>query len=105
MNHRYPDKIRALPRFEGPFDAFKLAAENCEVLFASYPAGTQIAPHSHETENVGIITHGELILTMDGETQRYTAGNWYHIPANMEHAASFDVETQEIEFWFSEKQD
>lgn len=101
MSHYYPDKITSLPRFDGPFDAYKLSAEECDVLFASYPAGTVIEPHSHETENVGVITQGELILTMDGETQRFPAGNWYHIPAHKEHAARFEVETCEIEFWFS----
>jgi len=25
--------------FPGPFDAFKLPAKGCDVLFASYPAG------------------------------------------------------------------
>ncbi len=48
------------PPFEGPFDAYRLAAEHCEVLFASYPAGTSIPPHTHETENYGVITEGEL---------------------------------------------
>lgn len=103
MSEYYPEKIRALPRFEGPFDAFRLTAEDCDVLFASYPAGTVIDAHSHETENVGIITQGELILTMDGKTERIAAGSWYHIPANKEHAAKFEVATSEIEFWFNAK--
>ena len=100
MSAKYPDKIKALPLYDGRFDAHKLSAENCEVLFAAYPAGTSISPHSHETENHGIITRGELILTIDGEKQHYAAGEWYHVPANVEHAAEFVVETEEIEFWF-----
>ena len=102
MNKYYPEQIRALPKFEGPFDAYKLAAEGCDVLFASYPAGISIDPHKHETDNVGIITRGELILTMDGKTERIAVGNWYHVPANKEHAARFEVETSEIELWFNE---
>jgi len=27
-------------------------------------------------------------------------GEWYHVPANVEHSAVFEVETDEIEFWF-----
>ena len=38
----FPDIIRALADFDGQFDAHKLVAEGCEVLFASYPAGTFI---------------------------------------------------------------
>jgi len=101
MSKHYPDQIRALPMFEGPFDAYKLEAQDCDVLFALYPAGTVIDFHTHETDNVGVITQGELILTMDGKTERLAVGEWYHVPANREHAAKFEVETSEIEFWFN----
>jgi mannose-6-phosphate isomerase-like protein (cupin superfamily) len=96
----FPELLRDLPRFEGPFDAFKLEAKDCDVLFASYPAGTTIPPHHHDTENVGVITQGELILTLDGKEMRYGPGEWYHVPARAIHAARFERETSEIEFWF-----
>ena len=96
----YPDKIRRLPLFDGRFDAFKLEAENCDVLFASYPAGTDIPPHEHETDNYGVITKGQLVLIVGDNVQKFGVGEWYHVPANVEHAAKFDVETDEIEFWF-----
>jgi quercetin dioxygenase-like cupin family protein len=96
-----PPRIRALPDFDGPFDAFRLAADGADVLFATYPAGTTIDPHRHETDNVGVIIRGELILTMDGEESRYGAGDWYHVPPGRTHAAQFDQDTAEIEFWFS----
>lgn len=99
MSH-FPARLRSLPPFEGPFDAFKLVAPDCDVLFASYPAGTMIPSHAHDTENVGIITQGELILTIAGQETRYRTGEWYHIPAQALHAAQFDQETAEIEFWF-----
>lgn len=96
----FPKQIQHLPKFDGQFDAFKLEAKDCEVLFASYPAGTVITPHTHETDNVGVITQGELILIMDGQETRYKAGEWYHVPAQATHAARFDEITSEIEFWF-----
>ena len=78
MTTHFPDRIRSLSRFEGPFEARRLAVEDCEILFATYPAGTNIEPHHHATENVGVITSGELILlTEDGE-QRVGVGEWYH---------------------------
>ena len=79
-----------------------MEAKDSDVLFASYPAGTVIPPHSHDTDNHGVITRGELILTMNGDTQRIGVGQWYHVPANVEHSASFEVETDEIEFWFKQ---
>lgn len=99
----FPQLLRNLPAFVGPFDAFKLEAKDCDVLFASYPKGTAIPAHAHETENVGVITQGELILIVDGRETRYRAGDWYHVPANGLHAARFEVETSEIEFWFHRK--
>jgi len=103
MPGNYPDKIKTLPLYDGRFDAYKLEAEKSDVLFASYPAGTTIAPHRHNTDNYGVITRGELILTMDGKTTRYGVGDWYHVPAQAEHAAQFERETDEIEFWFKER--
>jgi len=102
MPGNYPDKIKSLPLYDGRFDAYKLEAKGSDVLFASYPAGTSIAPHTHNTDNHGVITRGELILNLNGEITRIRAGEWYHVPANVEHSAVFDVETDEIEFWFHE---
>jgi len=99
-NKYFPDLIRSLPAFSGPFDAHELNAENCKVLFASYPAGTKIEAHTHPTENCGVITSGELILTVDNEERRYGPGDWYHLLPEQIHAARFDVATAEIEFWF-----
>lgn len=100
MAGKYPEKIKSLPLYDGRFDAHKLEAKNCDVLFASYPAGTSIPAHTHDTDNHGVITRGELKLTMNGVTTRISTGEWYHVPAHVEHAAKFDVETDEIEFWF-----
>lgn len=96
----FPPEIESLAAFDGPFDAFRLPAERCEVLFASYPAGTSIAAHRHETDNVGVITKGSLRLTIDDATTIFGVGEWYHVPAGVEHAADFDDDSAEIEFWF-----
>jgi len=47
-----------------------------------------------------VVTRGELIITVDGNTTRCGVGDWYQIPSNTEHAAAFEQETDEIEFWF-----
>ena len=70
------------------------------MLFASYPAGTQIEPHTHPTENCGVITAGELVLIVDDLESRYGPGDWYHLLPDQLHAARFEVDTSEIEFWF-----
>lgn len=100
MPGHYPDRVKQLPEYDGRFDAYKLAADGADVLFASYPAGTSIPSHTHETDNHGLITRGELILTLDGREIRVGVGFWYHVPAHTAHAARFEVETDEIEIWF-----
>lgn len=97
----FPAQIEALPDFEGAFDAYRLIAEGCDVLFATYPAGTVIEPHTHDTNNVGVITKGQLSLTIGGEVTTYGLGEWYHVAAGVEHAAAFTEDSGEIEFWFS----
>ncbi|MDH3747721.1 MAG: cupin domain-containing protein [Gammaproteobacteria bacterium] len=99
----FPDLIKSLPPFAGPFDAYQLNASNCEVLFASYPAGTEIDTHTHPTENCGVITQGELLLTVDGTEKRYGPGDWYHLLRGQRHSARFQIDTSEIEFWFEAK--
>ncbi|MFT7387604.1 MAG: quercetin dioxygenase-like cupin family protein [Candidatus Endobugula sp.] len=108
MAGQYPERIKALPLFDGRFDAYilaadPLAADKSDILFASYPAGTEIPSHQHSTGNHGVITRGELLLTMNGKVERVRIGEWYHVPANVEHSAKFTVETDEIEFWFHDK--
>lgn len=100
MSGSYPEKIKQLPLYDGRFDAYKLEAKDSDVLFASYPPGTEIPAHSHDTDNHGVITKGALILTINGKTETISVGQWYQVPANVEHSARFEVETDEIEFWF-----
>ena len=99
-NSNFPNRILSLPAFDGPCDAFRLTANRCDVLFASYPSGTVIDPHSHETENCGIVTEGELLLTVDGVEHCYGPGSWYHLAPGQIHSARFEVDTSEVEFWF-----
>lgn len=96
----FPQKIRQLPVYQGAFDAHHLHAEDCEVLFASYPAGMKIELHDHDSENHGVVSKGELVMVVEGETQRFGPGDWYFLKAQQEHAASFSVDTSVIEFWF-----
>ena len=63
-------------------------------------AGTAIAAHAHDTENCGVVTQGELILITNGSERRFGPGAWYRLAPGEVHAARFEVETSEIEFWF-----
>ena len=97
---QFPEFICSLENYKGQFNAFELRAGSCRVLFASFEAGTEIEPHSHDTENVGIVTKGELCLTQKGIEKRYGVGEWYHIDRHEIHSARFEQDSAEIEFWF-----
>ena len=96
----FPAKFGTLEPFSDRFEAFRLAAEGCDVLFATYPAGTVIETHTHETTNVGVITQGTMIITIGGEERRYGVGDWYEVAAGTPHSARTEEDTSEIEFWF-----
>ena len=96
----FPDKIKTLDPHSCLFDAFKMNAENCKVFFATYPAGADIEPHDHDTENYGVVTKGAMRMVINGTEHEYKTGDWYHIPANAEHSFQCDEETEQIEFWF-----
>lgn len=96
----FPNKIQSLEPFECRFKAFKLPAKDCDVLFATYPAGTSIEPHTHDTANWGLVTKGLMRLTVDGEVMTLKPGDWYKVPKDVEHAAQCDEYTEMIEFWF-----
>lgn len=96
----FPKKFQELEAFSSRFEAFRLPAENCDVLFATYPAGTKIEPHDHDTQNWGIITKGVMFITMNGQETAYGVGDWYHVPKGAVHAARCEELTEEIEFWF-----
>lgn len=100
---RFPPKLEQLEPFSERFDAHRLKADGCDVYFASYPAGTEIEPHTHDTDNWGVITKGRMFITMDGRETGFGPGEWYHVPAGAVHAARCDSDTQEIELWFQEK--
>jgi quercetin dioxygenase-like cupin family protein len=53
----------------------------------NYEPGFGVGTHAHEhTEQVMVVTQGELELTVDGETRTLGAGDWAVINRGVEHA-------------------
>ena len=42
-----------------------------------------------------------MVMVIDEVEQRYGPGDWYHVPARVEHSAYCDVGSEEVEFWFN----
>ncbi len=53
----------------------------------NYEPGFGVGMHAHEhTEQVMVVTQGELELTVDGQTRTLRAGDWAVINRGVEHA-------------------
>ena len=58
-----------------------------------------VPDHTHPTTNYGVVTEGALYLTLGGEEKAYKMGDWFHVPAEAEHAERFEEDTSVVVFW------
>jgi quercetin dioxygenase-like cupin family protein len=72
--------------------------EQVLVCRVNYEAGFGVDTHAHEhTEQVMIVTDGELELTVDSETRTLRAGDWAVINRGVEHSVRTATGAQFIE--------
>ncbi len=95
----YPENITSLPLADIPLGGvtgrLAQAPDRQIVFFDIEPVGV-IPPHSHG-EQWGIVVEGEMELTIGGETRTYGPGDSYHIPAGVEHGATFNTRVRVID--------
>lgn len=97
-----PDEIRRLQPDDSPFEGYRLSGTPCDVLIATYPAGTHLEAHRHhDMDIVGVVTAGQVRLTVDGSEATYRAGDWFKVPVSAEHEAHYEATTVEVEFMFA----
>jgi quercetin dioxygenase-like cupin family protein len=95
----FPEFIMNLPDADIPFPGVhgKISqAPDHQILFLDIEPIGQVLPHRHG-EQWGIVVEGEMELTIGGVTRKYRAGDSYHIPANIEHAATFSSRVRVID--------
>jgi quercetin dioxygenase-like cupin family protein len=63
------------------------------VSFLEFPAYSQIPPHAHPNEQVGIVTAGALHYTINGESKLCPAGSAFVVPPNAVHSATVVSDT------------
>jgi len=74
-----------------------VGGEQLLVCRVNYDAGFGVATHAHEhTEQVMIVSEGELELTVAGETRTLRPGDWAVIGKGVEHAVRTERGAQ---FW------
>lgn len=97
----YPELIQGMPEIDLPVPGARgwlLQGEDRQLAFFDLPAGGRVPLHGHG-EQWGLAIKGEMELTIGGETRRVGPGDWYHIPAGVEHAAVFLTRFQVLDLF------
>jgi quercetin dioxygenase-like cupin family protein len=84
----YPDMIERLPDIDIPNPEVRgklFQGEGLQAVFFSVETPAEIAPHQHQAQ-WGVVLEGEMLMTMDGITQKYERGDSYFIPAGVTHS-------------------
>ena len=97
----FPEMITRLPEADVPFKGVRAwisQGPDHQVVFLEIEPIGQVSPHRHG-EQWGVVVAGEMELTIGGKTTRYTKGDSYHVPAGVEHAATFLSRTRVIDMF------
>ena len=101
----FSEEIRNLPEADIPFKGVKgwLSQGCCHqiVFFDIEPIG-KVEEHKHGAQ-WGVVFEGEMELTIGDKTKTYKKGDWYTIPANVLHSATFKERTQLMDFFADKK--
>jgi mannose-6-phosphate isomerase-like protein (cupin superfamily) len=87
----YPEMIRNLPEVKIPIEGIRgwlCQSTDRQVVFFDIHPIAKVPPHSHCAQ-WGLMIAGEMSLTIGGKTKVYRKGDWYFIPAGIEHSAVF----------------
>ncbi len=97
----FPEMIQGLPEAQIPIEGIRgwiLQSPDHQLLFLDIEPTVKIPPHSHG-EQWGIVVEGEMELKIGESTNIYRTGDSYHIPAGIEHAATFLTRVRAIDFF------
>ena len=87
----YPEMIRDLPEIDISMEGIQgwlFQSSNKQIVFFDIQPVGHVPPHSHCSQ-WGMVIEGEMSLTIGNETKIYRKGDWYFIPAGVEHSATF----------------
>lgn len=97
----YPEIITSLPKADIPLQGVNgwiAQGKNFQIVFFDIePTGT-LPSHSHSAQ-FGIVIEGEMTLTIEGETKRYSKGDSYYIPDGAVHQAEFHTHFRALDFF------
>ena len=97
----YPEMIERLPDLDIPTPGVRgklFQGEGLQAVFFSVETPAEIAPHQHQAQ-WGVVLEGEMLMTLDGVTQKYGRGDSYFIPAGVTHSVQFLSPMKALDFF------
>jgi len=85
----FPDFVTGFTEAAVPFDearAWLVQGDRNQVAFVHFTEAAEVPEHSHQ-EQWELVVAGTVLLRMDGEEQRFEAGDNFFVPAGTPHSA------------------
>ncbi len=98
-DERFPEFITNFPEADIPFEGVRgwlSQAKDHQAVFMEIEPIGEVATHTHG-EQWGVVIEGEMELTIGGQARLYRKGDSYHIPAGVEHGATFRTHVRVID--------
>ncbi len=97
----FPAFVRSLPEADLPFEGLRgwlLQSESGQILFNESDIEVSVPEHSHGNQ-WGIVIDGKIELTIGDQTQTYSRGDTYFIPAGTAHRARIHPGFQALDYF------
>ena len=97
----YPEMIERLPDIDIPTPGVRgklFQGEGLQAVFFSVETSAEIPPHQHQAQ-WGVVLEGELLMTVNGVTQKYGRGDSYFIPAGVTHSVKILSPTKALDLF------
>ncbi len=97
----YPDWVEKLPQIKTPFPGavgWLMTSPHGQVVFWEFPNGAEVPPHRHGAQ-MGFVLRGRTVMSIDGNTRAWQAGEIFTIGDQVEHSAVVDPGSYIIEFY------
>lgn len=97
----YPEWVRTLPQVKTPFPGavgWLMSSPQGQVVLWEFPEGAEVKPHRHGPQ-LGFVLSGRTVMTIEGETRPWLAGESFAIADQQEHSAVVDPGTFIVEIF------
>lgn len=99
--YKYPEFIERLPQADVNFpgaEARLISGARGQVAFWRFEEGGSVPAHRHGAQ-IGIVLSGQVVLTVEGATKTWNAGEVFSIHENEEHSATVAPGTCVVEVY------